>query len=111
MKTKLIWLLLLLGTVVGCDCGGCGEQGREVDSLPATAEEIFELLFADRKKAKIDAPLEAMPSDLDLIAASPDPEAWRAWAVQQPYAKRLMETPLFRELRMSRGYLALDGLQ
>ncbi len=111
MKAK--WILagcaIVTASAVACRCGE--EKKGVVSSLPSSAEEIFKLLFADRKKAKVDAPLAAVPNDLDLIAASPDPEAWRAWAVKQPYAKRLMETPLFRELRMSRAYLALDGLQ
>lgn len=79
--------------------------------LPSSVEEMFALLFSTRPAAKIGSPIEAVPSDVTIAASSSDPEAWRAWATERAFVKAMMETPLFEELRMSRVYLDLDGLQ
>jgi hypothetical protein len=98
--------LLTLSLCASCKCG---EEGGPTG--PEDVKALFEKLFASLPKSKIDRPADALPPDLSIIATSPDPEAWRAWAVAQPFAQAMMKTPLFEDLRISRAYLALEGLR
>src|SRR5262245_46882202 len=98
-------LIALAFVFSACTCGG------DKKSAPEDIRALFEKLFAKLPASKIAHPIEAIPSDLDLIASSPDPEAWRAWAEQQPFAQAMMKTPLFEDLRLSRAHLALEGLR
>lgn len=102
-------LLLLALAASRCTCGD--EADVEPTGVSARAAELYRMLFADLPKADVEHPAAAVPSDLEWVAASPDAEAWRAWAVAQPYVKTWMQTPLFADLRLSKAWRALDGLQ
>lgn len=97
--------IVLLPLVAACKCGG------DRVNAPEDIKAMFEQLFAKLPAAKIAQPIDAVPKEVSLVASSPDPEAWRAWAEKQPFAQAMMKTPLFEDLRLSRAHLQLDGLR
>lgn len=102
-SVSLVPLLLLL-TVARCksdDDSGADKVG----ALPTYVQ-----LFSKLPKAKVSTPAAALPHTLPWMAASPDAETWRAWVVQQPYAKKVMQTPMFAEFRLSREWRTLQSL-
>src|SRR5437868_4615877 len=104
MRARFLFALALLSPA--CKCGNDGAA-----NAPEDVKALFERLFAKLPASKIAHPIEAIPGDLSMIATSPDPEAWRAWAEKQPFALAMMKTPLFEDLRLSRAHLALEGLR
>ena len=107
-----VCLAALFAALVGCGgCSGCGREELSADILATDFGKTFQLLFDELPVAKVERPVDALPADLPWTAWSPDPEAWRGWAVEQPFVKGLMATPLFEDLRTSRAWLTLDGLR
>lgn len=103
MRARWFLLLTLLSA---CKCGSETET-----HAPEDVRAMFERLFAKLPAAKIKDPIEAIPSELSVIASSPDPEAWRAWAETRPFVQAMMKTPLYEDVRLSRAHLALEGLR
>lgn len=103
---RLLLLALFVLVLPRCTCGKDPEK-----EAPEDLRALFERLFKPLPPAKIAQPIEAIPHELPVVAMSPDPEAWRAWAVEQPFAKTMMKTPLFEDARLSRPWLALEGLR
>lgn len=99
------WFLLLT-LFSACKCGS-----EKTADAPEDVRAMFERLFAKLPAAKIKDPIDAIPSELSIVASSPDPEAWRAWAETRPFVQGMMKTPLYEDLRLSRAFLALEGLR
>lgn len=98
---------VLLVVLLACGACTCGEE----PSASGDWKALFDTLIKGLPEARTEVPVEAIPGALAWVATSPDPEAWRAWAVTQPFAKALMATPAFEDVLLSRTYLALDGMR
>jgi hypothetical protein len=103
LRRRRVVATALLLPLFGCTCG-------ETRESPADVKKIFDALFAALPDAKVSRPLDAIPDALDAVFTSADPEAWRSWAESQKPVAAMMKTPLFEDLRVSRTYLAIDGL-
>jgi hypothetical protein len=104
--SRCLPLALLVLALPHCTCGKDSQK-----EAPEDIRALFERLFKSLPAAKVAQPIEAIPDNVSLVMSSPDPEAWRAWAVAQPFAKSMMETPLFDDVRLSRPWLAFEGLR
>lgn len=112
MIAKRFWGGLLLLPFMACTCGPCGGARQTVEPDPfADWKSLFDLALSELPEAKIDQPIEAIPAGLRWRMSSPDPEAWRAWAIERPFVKQQLATPLFEDLRMSELWLSIDGLR
>src|SRR5262245_23481702 len=103
MRRRRHFVTVGLLAMFGCTCGPKGET-------PEEAKKMFDALFGALPVAKVARPIDAIPESLDVVLTSADPEACRAWAEKQKFVEAMMKTPLFEDLRMSRTYLAIDGL-